>query len=155
MTYLACIRSRFIQGAYFSRSRNPFASFPLQVSKATTADMARSRSPSATRLRGRSRSHSQMLPSPNAIAVSVMTRGLITHAHLNFTGLVLQESQNPAGSGGFCDVYRGLSLAHGKNVAIKKFRGHTIGEQVSKFKGVCIQLVPPVIFFTKSHTFMG
>ncbi|KAI5116585.1 hypothetical protein M0805_009228 [Coniferiporia weirii] len=49
---------------------------------------------------------------------------LAEHAHLDLTGKILQESKHPRGLGGFCDVFRGLSLAHGITVAIKRFRVH-------------------------------
>ena len=58
------------------------------------------------------------------------------HAHLDLSGRVFQESQRPAGQGAYCDVFRGLSVAHGKYVAIKRFREYVFGGESEKFTKV-------------------
>ncbi|KAH8114408.1 kinase-like domain-containing protein [Phellopilus nigrolimitatus] len=61
---------------------------------------------------------------PSESEVTVINEILAEHACLDLTGKILQESSHPNGLGGFCDVFRGLSLAHGVTVAIKRFRVH-------------------------------
>lgn len=51
-----------------------------------------------------------------------MSAALAVHRQLDLTGLVLQEAEHPRVLGGYCDIYCGLSLAHGRLVAIRRVR---------------------------------
>lgn len=54
---------------------------------------------------------------------------LSAHSDLELTGNIFQENNIPTSIGGYCDVYRGLSLAHASIVAIKRFRVHIYRER--------------------------
>ena len=76
--------------------------------------------------------HLHLDPEAQAIADA-----LSAHAELDLTGKVYQENDRPDSVGGYCDVFRGFSLAHATIVAIKRFRVHIYRDKSFAKVGIC------------------